>query len=148
MINVKTERKRYFGNYRIFYIPAENNEYASCIEVKDPTKELSEWMELSSLITWPPFRRKGYATKLLNVAYQFASDQQKGVYLYVEIDNVDAIKLYEKCGFIKLRRWKVRKFKDSNDYFHFYIMVKSENANYHDIWNYFYNFKMNHEEVN
>lgn len=138
MINVMTKRERHFGNYRIFYISEKDDKYASYIEVKDSTEKLPNWMQLSSLVTWPPYRRKGYASAVLDAAYQYALKQNKGVYLYVEIDNDEAISLYKKKGFEILCPYSVKKFYQSQDYFHFYIMAKNESRNTQDLFEYFY----------
>ena len=142
MIEVLTERKSHFGNYRIFYVPEENGKFATYIEAKDSKDELSNWMELSGLITWPPHRRKGYASAVLDAAYRYVLNQNKGAFLYVTIDNKDAISLYTKKGFKIICPYSVRRFYQSQDYIHQYIMAKNEFGNTQDLFEYFYKLNL------
>lgn len=142
MIDIRTERKHHIKDSRIFYIQEGSEKYASYIEASDSTKYLPNWVKLSDLITWPPFRHKGYASALLDAAYQYALNQNKGVYLFVEIDNENAISLYKKKGFDIVMPYSVRRFYQSQDYFHFYIMAKNKSGNYQDLYNHFYGLQM------
>ncbi len=61
-----------------------------------------------SIAVLPQFRRRGIATKLMEEALKRLKEIYgvKEVYLEVRVSNLPAIKLYEKLGFVKVRRIK------------------------------------------
>ena len=55
---------------------------------------------ISNIAVYEQYRGKGISTKLLNCAQEFAKENgYPKLSLYTEIDNFNAIKVYEKYGF-------------------------------------------------
>ena len=55
-----------------------------------------ERMEISRFFIFEPYRRKGYGTEVLKQLIDLGYCS-----LWVKSDNIEAIKLYERCGFVK-----------------------------------------------
>lgn len=65
-----------------------------------------DWILIANLITIPKYRRQGLATKLVNAICKDMNEKNKGVYLSVNVNNSNAIKLYEDLSFKKIKRYK------------------------------------------
>jgi ribosomal protein S18 acetylase RimI-like enzyme len=59
-------------------------------------------IEIVTMATSLQDRRKGLGTAILNQFFSFASSKFTEVSLKVEVNNLSAIKLYEKCGFCNI----------------------------------------------
>lgn len=64
---------------------------------------LSDFIEVSAVCTWPEFRGRGYANALVSTVANSVFEQNKTPFLGVRQDNASAIRVYEKAGF-KIRR--------------------------------------------
>ena len=68
-----------------------------------------DWILICDMETVPEYRGRGYATRLLNKVYSEAISRNKGVYLLVKEDNENAINLYKKLGFEKIKNQDIDK---------------------------------------
>lgn len=64
---------------------------------------LTDFIEVSAVCTWPEFRGRGYANALVSTVANGVVEQNKTPFLGVRQDNANAIRVYEKAGF-KIRR--------------------------------------------
>lgn len=63
--------------------------------------KMEGYTELSAIVTHPEHTGKGYAKQLIIHASNRIFNESKIPYLYVADTNLNAIKLYEKLGFLK-----------------------------------------------
>jgi len=79
-----------------------------------------DWVLMANLDTKPEFRGQGLATKILNSLYDDIShNTNKGIYLFVKVDNENAINLYKKLGYKTVKTYTL----DDGDYL---IMAKGK----------------------
>ena len=81
------------------YVIEDNNELIGFIHFQDLIDEI----DIIDVVIDEKFRNKGYATKLFNYLFNFYN---KRFILEVNEDNINAINLYKKLGFIKINRRK------------------------------------------
>ena len=77
------------------FLAVENDNVIGYIDVTNCFRENEPY----SLYVKPEYRRKGTGTKLLYKALE--TNEPKEMMLFVDIDNIPAIKLYESLGFVK-----------------------------------------------
>jgi ribosomal protein S18 acetylase RimI-like enzyme len=77
------------------FLAVENDNVIGYIDVTNCHRENEPY----SLYVKPEYRRKGIGTKLLYKALK--TNEPKKMMLFVDVDNIPAIKLYESLGFIK-----------------------------------------------
>ena len=64
---------------------------------------VADEMEILTFGVLPEFRRQGLAQTMLNQMFDYARQKQvQRIFLDVAEDNIPAIKLYEKMGFLKV----------------------------------------------
>lgn len=66
-----------------------------------------DWMLAANLDTSPSYRRKGYASRIVDEMYNDAIFKGKGVYLFVDTNNKNAISLYKKHDFSTIKTYKL-----------------------------------------
>jgi ribosomal-protein-alanine N-acetyltransferase len=82
------------------YILLENNYFVGFIHIQ----ELVDEIDIIDIIIDRNYRHNGYATKLLD--YIFDINKDKKFILEVNVNNIPAINLYLKHGFIEIYRRK------------------------------------------
>lgn len=88
----------------IYSFRDDDRSFISRLEVHQyPGIENFDWCLLSSLYVDEKYRHQGYATRMIERAMKDAAERGQGVYLLVIADNEEALHLYQKLGFIKLR---------------------------------------------
>lgn len=65
-------------------------------------RRILDEVELLSVAVSPFFRRKGIATQLIKETLNEIKDSVKECFLEVRISNEEAIRLYEKLGFLRI----------------------------------------------
>lgn len=113
-----------------FKYELEENEFSKTILLFDDNKNyigyINYWIifdrgEINKICIDELYRRKGYATELLTYAFKdFQKNDCLSVSLEVRASNKNAIALYEKFGFTKVRV-KEKYYSDGEDAF---IMIK------------------------
>lgn len=78
-----------------------------------------DWTLIANVETREDQRRKGYARKLLDIAYKDAVKNGKGIYVMVKKDNLSAIYTYSNSDFSLIKPYKI----GDTDYF---LMAKGE----------------------
>lgn len=93
--------------HNCYFVSDKNGKILSSLEFYDYHLENFDWILLYNLATKPRYRNLGYASKLVNTLYEDIcnSDQLKGLYLFVDINNYEAIKLYLNLGFEKIKKY-------------------------------------------
>lgn len=79
------------------------------IAVTGERMKMDDYTELSAIVTHPEHTGKGYAKQLIVHASNKIFDESKIPYLHVADTNFNAIRLYEKLGFVtrkKISFWK------------------------------------------
>ena len=72
-------------------------------------------MDILSIVISKDYQKMGFATYLLNYIFDFCRKNDiKTIFLEVRISNLAAIKLYEKCGFIKISK-RTNYYIDTNE---------------------------------
>ena len=67
-----------------------------------------DWILVANLETLPKYRGKGLATRLINELYKdITKTTNKGIYLFVRVNNINAISLYNKLGFKTIKNYKL-----------------------------------------
>jgi predicted GNAT family acetyltransferase len=66
--------------------------------------KMNSFTEVSAVVTLPDFRKRGYAQQLLKKTTDKIFSENKIPILHVDENNVHAIKLYEKLGFVTRRK--------------------------------------------
>jgi len=82
------------------------------IAITGERMKMSDFTEVSAIITHPDHTGKGYAKQLIAHVVNRIFDQNKIPYLHVVESNIGAIKLYEKLGFETRRKisfWNISK---------------------------------------
>ena len=120
------------GNNNELTIKKSKNSYAIIDSYNQILSELKyydfnldnfDWILVADVETDPYHRNKGLATRIMNELYNDITTKypNKGLYLFVRIENEVAIKFYEKIGFIKVKNYEL---KDG-----WYIIMCKGNAN-------------------
>jgi predicted GNAT family acetyltransferase len=82
------------------------------IAITGERMKMNDFTEVSAIITHPDHTGKGYAKQLIVHVVNRIFDQNKTPYLHVVENNIGAIKLYEKLGFLTRRKisfWNISK---------------------------------------
>lgn len=110
--------KRTKNSYTIY---DDEGKVASKLNFYDYTNiQNFDWILVSDLDTKEKYRNRGLASKLLKTLYHdITKTKNKGLYMFVKVDNNSAIKLYLKLGFKKLKNYKIKDEK-------YVIMVKGD----------------------
>ncbi|MBC7741292.1 MAG: GNAT family N-acetyltransferase [Bdellovibrionaceae bacterium] len=77
-------------------------------------RELPDFIEITAVGTAPLMRRKGFSQAILHELAGYAARQNKPLGLEVHQDNVPALSLYQKWGFI-LARTRANYYPDGRD---------------------------------
>lgn len=94
------------GNY--FGIFKENQ----LVAITGERMKMNAFTEVSAIITHPDHTGKGYAKQLITHVVNTIFDENKIPYLHVVENNIGAISLYEKLGFVTRRKmsfWNISK---------------------------------------
>ena len=86
---------------------SSDNTIASKAQYFDYKIPSFDWVLIANVDTKKKYRRNGLAERLINQIYDDISNIKKGVYVFVNIDNDSAIKLYKKCNFKILKKYKI-----------------------------------------
>jgi predicted GNAT family acetyltransferase len=62
------------------------------------------YTEISAVCTHPDYRGRGYASSLVSILIQRIKERNETPFLHVRMENVDAIRVYEKIGFNTRRK--------------------------------------------
>lgn len=85
---------------------------AQLIAVAGERMKMTDFTEVSAIITHPDHTGKGYAKQLISHVVNSILDESKIPFLHVAENNIGAISLYEKLGFVTRRKisfWNVSK---------------------------------------
>ena len=99
-----------------YYILSNDNIIISSISFYDYNIENFDWILLANINTNKKYRNMGFASLLINTLYDDIKNY-KGLYLLVDIKNLNAVKLYKKLGFNLVKKYKINKVI-------YYIMCK------------------------
>jgi len=80
------------------------------IAVAGERMKMNNYTELSAIVTHPDYTGKGYAKQLISHVSNKIFNRSKIPYLHVASDNANAIRLYQKLGFVSRRKlsfWKM-----------------------------------------
>ena len=96
---------------KIFYIIKSQDELAGyCIYRLRPvvySKGIKKQSVIYSIATAQKFRKKGFARKLLKASIEeMKLNRISSVFLYVNVNNIPAIKLYKEIGFVIIEQIK------------------------------------------
>lgn len=94
------------GNY--YGIFKENQ----LVAITGERMKMDHFTEVSAIITHPDHTGKGYAKQLIAQCVNAIFDENKTPYLHVVVNNIGAIALYEKLGFVTRRKmsfWNISK---------------------------------------
>ncbi len=94
------------GNY--FGIFKENQ----LVAITGERMKMYDFTEVSAIVTHPDHTGKGYAKQLITHVVNAIFDENKIPFLHVVENNIGAIKLYEKLGFVTRRKmslWNITK---------------------------------------
>lgn len=94
------------GNY--FGIFKENQ----LVAITGERMKMNDFTEVSAIVTHPDHTGKGYAKQLITHVVNAIFDEDKTPFLHVVENNIGAIKLYEKLGFVTRRKmslWNITK---------------------------------------
>lgn len=100
------------------YMIKENNNVISKLNYYDYKIKKFDWILIANLETNNSCRRKGLASKLIDELYNDIP-RNKGLYLFVRINNYKAINLYHMLGFKDIKKYHL----SDGDYL---IMAKSK----------------------
>jgi predicted GNAT family acetyltransferase len=92
------KKTRLMGNY--FGVIKEGKLVAAAGE----RMKMNNFTEVSAVVTHPFYTGKGFAKQLVAHTANKIFDENKTPYLHVAETNLDAIRLYEKLGFITRRK--------------------------------------------
>lgn len=107
-------------NSRSYMIKDKNGRVMSKLNYYDYKIKGFDWVLMANLDTKPEHRGKGLATKLLNnLCDDVSKNTSKGVYMFVRDTNENAIRLYDKLGFDRIKNYKLQ---DGN----YIIMAKGD----------------------
>lgn len=94
------------GNY--FGIFKDNQ----LVAITGERMKMNDFTEVSAIITHPDHTGKGYAKQLITHVVNAVFEENKTPFLHVVENNIGAIKLYEKLGFVTRRKmslWNITK---------------------------------------
>ena len=96
-----------------YSINDESGEWITKVNFYDYKLKNFDWILIANLDTKKKYQKQGFATKLMK---ELSSDLKKkypnkGMYLFVKIDNCSAIKLYKKLGFKKIKTYQLKNGK-------------------------------------
>ncbi len=100
--NRTSDLGKYFGIYK----------KDKLIAVTGERMKMTEFTEVSAVVTHPKHTGKGYAKQLIKQTTNQIFKENKIPYLHVAESNIGAIKLYEKLGFTTRRKisfWNLKK---------------------------------------
>ena len=99
--NRTSDLGKYFGIYK----------KDKLIAVTGERMKMTEFTEVSAVVTHPEHTGKGYAKQLIKQTANQIFEENKIPYLHVAESNIGAIKLYEKLGFTTRRKISFWNFK-------------------------------------
>lgn len=85
----------------------ENNEIVAKAQYFQYDIPSFDWILIANVDTKKKYRRMGLATKLINQIFEDIDNNMNGVYVFVKYNNENAIKLYKKCKFKILKKYKL-----------------------------------------
>ena len=103
-----------------YVIKSKNGTIISKLNYYDYQIEKFDWILIANLETSKEYRRKGFASTILNELYS-DTPRNKGLYLFVKTNNYKAINLYNKQGFKAVKKYYL---KDG----YFLIMAKGKGS--------------------
>lgn len=87
---------------KLLFFYEENNQKIGMVKLIPLTYRSAHIVYLGGFAIHPHYFGKGYGTKFLNEIIQYVQNQGfKRIELSTAVHNEAAIKLYEKCGFVK-----------------------------------------------
>ena len=92
-----------------------------------------DWFSIFGVFTEDKYRGHGYVKILIDEFYKDIKKKYNGkigIYLFVHTDNISAIKLYTKCGFIKITNYTSQDTKED-----FFIMAKGNKSIFYQLYN-------------
>ena len=87
-----------------YVIKSKNGTIISKLNYYDYRIEKFDWILIANLETSKEYRRKGFASTILNELYSDIP-RNKGLYLFVRINNYKAINLYHMLGFKNIKKY-------------------------------------------
>lgn len=96
---LKRQLKDFIVSTNSFYGYLTNNEIAGAVEVKEDTT----FIHIQSLVVKPTYFRQGIAQQLLDFVFNKIPSQKYMV--ETGIDNIPAVNLYLKNGFLEIKQW-------------------------------------------
>ena len=91
-----------------YIIKNNNGDIISKLNYYDYNIKNFDWILVANLETLPKYRGLGLATKLINELYKdITKTTNKGIYLFVRVNNINAINLYNKLGFKVIKNYKL-----------------------------------------
>ena len=89
-----------------YMIKDKNGKIVSKLNYYDYKLKNFDWVLIANLDTKPAHRGKGLATSLINELYKdISNESKKGLYLSVKPNNRNAIRLYTKLKFKKVKTY-------------------------------------------
>ena len=91
-----------------------------------------DWFSIFDVFTPDEYRGHGYSKILIDEFYKDIKKKYKGkigIYLFVHTDNASAIRLYTKCGFIKIKNYTL---SDTGE--EFFIMAKGNKNIFYQLY--------------
>lgn len=91
-----------------------------------------DWFSIFDVFTADEYRGHGYSKMLIDEFYKDIKKKYKGkigIYLFVHTDNTSAIRLYTKCGFIKIKNYTL---SDTGE--EFFIMAKGNKNIFYQLY--------------
>lgn len=98
-------------SYYHFYVVVEKNKVVGFLSVI----ELYDTVDIVDLFVFPLYRRKHYASQLINYMISDVNETVKLFTLEVSVDNLAAIALYERFGF-QIERKRLFYYDDKDAY--------------------------------
>ena len=113
-----------------YVIKSKNGTIISKLNYYNYQIEKFDWILIANLETSKSYRRKGFASRILNELYS-DTPKNKGLYLFVKTNNYKAINLYNKQGFKAIKKYYLKdgyylimtKSKDNSDITQFDNMI-------------------------
>ena len=87
-----------------YVIKSKNGTIISKLNYYNYQIEKFDWILIANLETSKEYRRKGFASTILNELYNDIP-RNKGLYLFVRINNYKAINLYHMLGFKDIKKY-------------------------------------------
>lgn len=106
---VRKERyRRIYKSRNQYAIKDEKGNIISKLKFYDYKIKNFDWVLVSDVDTKKEYRGQGLATNLLNRLYKDVSNSSgKGLYMFVRKNNENAIRLYSKLDFKKVKDYKL-----------------------------------------